>query len=210
MATLLSLPYDVRHAIYQQLFPRGDQIYIQAFDTGLRSLLPDDSATLAIAKTCHQLRDESLGYIYNNYLFNLIGNRSHVLDHYKPFLHSMREYALHRKIRIDTFTNGIHSSTICMSLQSGSTKVRVLEQRQRGEKTPLHVLLAKDRRGRKADRLHRQHQDRRQRGQGVILLAYGVGFMVHDTVRDARRAVKRWSGRVRHFFDWLVLRSGML
>ena len=137
---LLSLPYDVRYVIYQHLFPSNEQIYIQALDDGLHSILPDDPSPASIFQVCRQLRSEAGGFLYNSYLFNIVGTKKDCLANYKRFLQTLRRHA-RSEVNINAFSNGTHSSTMCLSLQAGDAKMGVLNRRRRGEPRTIEELL---------------------------------------------------------------------
>ena len=129
---LLRLPYDLRYAIYQHLFPEGEQIYVQAYENGVRIRLPEGGIPTDLLQTCSQLHHEAGGFLYNSYLFNIIGTKNDCLANYKPFLRTLRRHA-RSEVNINAFSNGDHSSTMCISLQAGDVKMGVLSRRRRGE-----------------------------------------------------------------------------
>jgi len=145
---LLSLPYDIRYLIYQHLFPPEEQIYIQALGTTLRSILPEDGLPINALRVCHQLNAEASGYLYNSYLFNIVGTKKECLSAYQPFLKNLRKHAQHN-VRVNAFSNGEHSATMCISLQAGDARMGILKRRRRGEPKAISELeqeqgLAKD------------------------------------------------------------------
>ncbi|KAF2720248.1 hypothetical protein K431DRAFT_285919 [Polychaeton citri CBS 116435] len=138
---LLSLPYDVRHAIYQQLFPPGQQLYLHGDMTGqVRMMMPPDvSIPNNFLLVCRELHREGSEYLYNRYLFNVIGTKRGCLKSYRTFQDTMAKYT-RCPIRIDAFSNGDHSATSCICLQAGESQLRVLERRRRGQPTTLGKL----------------------------------------------------------------------
>ena len=144
----LSLPYDIRYLIYQHLFPPEEQIYIQALGSTLRSILPEDRLPTNALLACRQMHAEGSGYLYNSYLFNIVGTKKDCVTAYEPFLKTLRGYARH-DVRINAFSNGEHSATMCISLQAGDARMGILKRRRRGEPKAISELeqeqgLAKD------------------------------------------------------------------
>ncbi|KAI6841561.1 hypothetical protein KC332_g6115 [Hortaea werneckii] len=137
--TLLSLPYDARHAIYQQLFPPHDQIYIQAFAGQLRFISPGDGLALQLFLVCKDLSAEARAYLYNGYLFNIVGTKNDCLKAYKSFETILHRHARH-PVRINAFSNGQHSATMCISMQAGDAKMDVLNRRRRGEARTIREM----------------------------------------------------------------------
>ncbi|KAK5689874.1 hypothetical protein LTR97_012634 [Elasticomyces elasticus] len=137
--TLLSLPYDVRYLIYQQLFPPEEQIYIQAYDKTVHSISPAGTISANILLANRQLGSEAGAFLYNGYLFNLVGTKQDCLANYKPFLRTLRKYA-RSEVNINAFSNGDHSATMCLSLQAGDAKMGILNRRRRGEPRTIREL----------------------------------------------------------------------
>ncbi|KAK3615133.1 hypothetical protein LTR56_026782 [Elasticomyces elasticus] len=137
--TLLSLPYDVRYLIYQQLFPPDEQIYIQAYDKTVHTISPPGTISANILLANRQFGKEAGGFIYNGYLFNLVGTKQDCLANYKPFLRTLRKYA-RSEVNINAFSNGDHSATMCLSLQAGDAKMGILNRRRRGEPKTIREL----------------------------------------------------------------------
>ncbi|KAK1059380.1 hypothetical protein LTR12_012637 [Friedmanniomyces endolithicus] len=138
---LLALPYDIRYLIYKELFPREEQIYLHAYEKTLRTISPGGTIAANILLVCRQLRVEAGGFLYNGYLFNLVGTKKDCMANYKPFLRTLRKYA-RDEVNINAFSNGDHSATICLSLQVGDTKMGILNRRRRGEPKTLQELQA--------------------------------------------------------------------
>ncbi|KAI7485600.1 hypothetical protein KC351_g3887 [Hortaea werneckii] len=136
---LLSLPYDIRHAIYQQLFPPHEQIYIQAFGDRLRFISPGDGLAIHLFLVCKDLSAEARAYLYNGYLFNIVGTKNDCLKAYKSFETILRRHARHA-VRINAFSNGQHSATMCISMQAGDAKMGVLNRRRRGEAKTIREM----------------------------------------------------------------------
>lgn len=136
---LLTLPYDVRPAIYQQLFPPHEQIYIQAFGARLRFISPGDGLPLQLFLVCKDLSAEARAYLYNSYLFNIVGTKNDCLKAYKSFETILHRHARHA-VRINAFSNGQYSATMCISMQSGDVKMGVLNRRRRGEARTIREM----------------------------------------------------------------------
>lgn len=82
--------------------------------------------------TCHQLQVEASDYLFNNYLFNIIGHKKHCMAHYKPVYTLMERYAKHGA-KIEILDNGTLSSTACVSIHAKSRYVEaMLRGRERG------------------------------------------------------------------------------
>jgi hypothetical protein len=138
--TLLALPYDIRHQIYEHLFPPGQQIYIQVLGQTLRSITPDKyKLPTGLLLTCRAINEEASDYLYNRYLFNIIGTKQHCLPAYKGFLGTVKKHARH-EVHVNAFSNGTHSSTMCISIHSGEGRTAVLKRRERGEPKTIAEL----------------------------------------------------------------------
>lgn len=137
---LLSLPYDVRHLVYQNLFPQCAQIYLLAGGSELRIMNQEDSLPPSILRVCRLLHQEAAEYLYNNYLFNVVGLKQDCLALYKPFLRTFEKHS--RQLpRVDAFSNGDHSATMCVSVQAGNARLSILDSRRRGKPRSLEDLL---------------------------------------------------------------------
>jgi len=136
---LLTLPYDIRHLIYDQVFPPGPQIYIHVLGSSLKSITPEHRVPTTLLRVNSQLHVEASEYLYNGYLFNLVGTKKDCITAYKPFLATIEKYS-REAVRADVFSNGRHSATMCMSLQSGDAKLDFLKSRERGQPTTLMSL----------------------------------------------------------------------
>lgn len=147
---LLSLPYDVRYQIYQHIFPSTEQIYIEATSSRLKSISREQKVPTALLLTCRAINAEASEYLYSSYLFNIVGRKSDCLKAYKRFLGAVEKYA-RNTVHVDAFSNGSHSATMCMSIQVGEGRMKILRNRERGERKGIaelesEVKLAKDRR----------------------------------------------------------------
>lgn len=142
IAHFLTLPYDIRFLIYQHLFPPGEQIYLQAYGDTLHTILPEGGLPTSVLQVCRQINDEASGFLYNGYLFNIIGLKVDCLDLYETFLEPLRKHARH-EVRVDAFSNGEHSATMCISLQAGEARTGTLERRRRGEPRDIRELKRK-------------------------------------------------------------------
>lgn len=140
-ANLLTLPYDIRFLVYQHLFPPGHQIYIQVLSFApthaLRKALlhainpPGYSIPTDFLLTNRQLHQEASEYLYNSYLFNIVGLKPDCLAGYERLADVIRKYA-REEIHVDAFSNGEHSQTMCMSLYCGEDKSDAVSKRKRG------------------------------------------------------------------------------
>ncbi|KAK5134330.1 hypothetical protein LTR08_006759 [Meristemomyces frigidus] len=135
---LLALPYDIRYLIYQQLFPPDEQLYVQAQGTKLQSMRPEGLPTHVLLVS-RQINAEASGYLYNSYLFNIVGTKKDCLANYETFLQPLRKHA-RKSVRIDAFSNGVHSATMCISLQAGEAKSDVLNRRARGQRRTIQEM----------------------------------------------------------------------
>lgn len=137
---LLALPYDVRYQIYEHLFPPGPQIYIQVLGQMLLPMTPaNNRLSTALLYTCRALNEEASEYLYNRYLFNVIGTKPQCLAAYKGFLQTVEKYARH-EVHVNAFSNGAHSSTMCISIHSGEGRTAMLMRRERGEPKAIDEL----------------------------------------------------------------------
>ena len=105
------LPYDIRHRIYQHLFPRGEQIYIAIFKDTFSPIIPEDNVPIEFLLTCRAIHAEGSEYLYNSYLFNIIGTKRDCLYNYERFLETLKKHARH-EVYINAFSNGPHSATM--------------------------------------------------------------------------------------------------
>ena len=143
-SSFLALPYDIRYLIYQEIFPRDEQLYIQALDKSLRSILPEGNLPTSIFRVDRQLHHEASEFLYNGYLFNIVGTKKNCLANYKPFLQTLRKHA-RNEVNMNAFSNGNHSATMCLSLQAGDAKMALINRRRRGEpKTILELQEEQD------------------------------------------------------------------
>jgi hypothetical protein len=85
-----------------------------------------------LLSTCRAINEEASEYLYNRYLFNVIGTKQHCIAAYKGFLQTMEKYARH-ELHVNAFSNGAHSSTMCISIHSGEGRTAMLRRRARGE-----------------------------------------------------------------------------
>ncbi|GAB7335164.1 hypothetical protein MBLNU13_g06996t1 [Cladosporium sp. NU13] len=129
---LLFLPYDVRWIIYSHLFPSLRQVYLMASKEGINPMMRPGSLSTDILLTCHQLHAEASDYLFNNYLFNIIGYKKHCMAHYKPLYKLMERYAKHGA-NVKILDNGTLSSTACVSIHAKEGHVEaMLQVRKRG------------------------------------------------------------------------------
>lgn len=147
---LLTLPYDIRHLIYAQLFPSGPQLYIHVLGSGnsnssnsLACISPAHSLPTGLLRVNRQLHAEGSGYLYNRYLFNLVGTKRDCLAGHGSFVETVRRYSrVGGEVRVDAFSNGRHSATMCVSVMAGESKVGVLRARERGELVRMEEVAA--------------------------------------------------------------------
>ena len=135
----LSLPYDIRYHIYEHAFHPGQQIYIQVLGSNLRSITPEHKLPTTLLLTCRALNSEVGQYLYNSYLFNIIGTKRDCLATYGSFLRVVKKYA-RNEVHLDAFSNGEHSSTMCISIQAGEGRMAMMKRRERGERKEIHEL----------------------------------------------------------------------
>jgi len=137
---LLSLPYDIRWIIYSHLFPSLRQIYLMASKESINPMMRPGSLSTGILLTCHQLHSEASDYLFNNYLFNIIGYKKHCMAHYKPLYELMQRHAKHGA-NVEILDNGTLSSTVCVSIHAKAGHVEaMLHVRQRGVPRDLHEV----------------------------------------------------------------------
>ena len=137
---LLSLPYDVRYLIYKELFPTSKQIYIQALGRKLYVRLPrSQTICLPLLRRCPPLHREATEFLYNNYLFNIMGRKSDCLATYERFVRALARHA-NDEVHVDAFSNGEHASTMCISVHTGNGKIAMLERRARGVPIPISSI----------------------------------------------------------------------
>lgn len=129
---LLSLPYDIRHLIFGHLFPTLRQLYLMADRDSIHLMMSPGSLSMNIFLTCRQLRMEASDYLFNNYLFNIIGYKKYCMIHYKPINLMMERYAKNGS-SLEFLDNGVLSSTACVSIHAKGGRVEaMLQARQRG------------------------------------------------------------------------------
>lgn len=136
---ILDLPYDIRHLVYQHLFPRGEQIYIAATQNSLRAIIPEGKVPIELLFTSRTIYAEASEYLYNSYLFNIIGTKRNCLANYSSFLSALQDHA-RNEVHVDAFSNGSHSATMCLSFHAGEARVALLKRRERGEPTTIREL----------------------------------------------------------------------
>ena len=136
---LLDLPYDIRYKIYEHSFPPGQQIYIQVLGLKLLSITPEHKIPNGLLLTCRALNVEASEYLYSGYLFNIVGTKQDSLLAYNPFLDIVKKHA-RGEVHVDAFSNGAHSSTMCLSIHSGGGRVAMLKRRDRGERKEIDEL----------------------------------------------------------------------
>ena len=139
---LLSLPYDVRRIIYSHLFPSLRQIYLMASKESINPMMHPGALSTGIFLTCRQLHSEASDYLFNNYLFNIIGYKKHCMAHYKPLYELMERYAKHGA-NVEILDNGTISSTACVSIHAKDGQVEaMLHVRKRGVPRDLKEVEA--------------------------------------------------------------------
>lgn len=137
---LHDLPYDIRVQIYSHLFPRTRHLYFHATDRGLVHLPAHDSALpVAFLHTCRALHQEASEYLYNGYSFDVVGKKLDCVEQYERLHNTIEQYA-RGTVHVRAFSNGIDSSTGCISILVGDAKLRMLERRRRGRPTTIEQL----------------------------------------------------------------------
>ena len=114
-------------------------MYVEAFQHTLRSITPEHQVPTDLLLTCRGLNTEVSEYLYNCYLFNIVGKKRDCLATYESFLNTMKKHARH-DIHVDAFSNGSHSSTMCISIQAGEGRMAMLKRRERGEPKQIQEL----------------------------------------------------------------------
>jgi hypothetical protein len=134
---LMSLPYDIRWIIYSHLFPSLRQVYLMASKESVSPMMRPGSLGTDVFLVCRQLQAEASGYLFNNYLFNIIGYKKYCMAHYKPVYKLVERYAKHGA-NIEILDNGDLSSTACVSIYAKEGHVEaVLHVRKRGVQRDL-------------------------------------------------------------------------
>lgn len=136
---ILRIPYDIRLLIYEHLFPEGKQIYLQPSPKRLRSITADRSIPIEFLSSCRQLHIEACEYLYNSYLFNIVGRKQDILAAHEGFLEVLRKYA-RDEVHVQALSNGDHSTTGCISIHVGSGRLETLKRRNRGIPREVHEL----------------------------------------------------------------------
>lgn len=98
----------------------------------INPMMRPGSLSTGILLTCHQLHSEASDFLFNNYLFNIIGYKKHCMAHYKPLYNLTERYAKHGA-NVEILDNGTLSSTACVSIHAKDGHVEaMLHVRQRG------------------------------------------------------------------------------
>ncbi|OQO07515.1 hypothetical protein B0A48_07212 [Cryoendolithus antarcticus] len=143
---LLRLPYDIRVEIYRHLFPRNPQLHLMADKQGLSVMLSKGELPMNVFTVCRQIHSDTSGYLYNNYLFNVVGLTSDCIARYEPLQQVVRKHA-RGDVKTDIFDNGVLSSTACISIYvSGGFVEGIAHRRRRGvprELSEVKLELAK-------------------------------------------------------------------
>ena len=142
---LLSLPYDIRWLIYSQLFPQSNHIYLIAHKEGLHHMLAEGSLPMHIFSVSRQMNMEAGEFLYNSYLFNVIGHKKHCIDHYRSIFELLDRYA-RDGADVDVLDNGLLSVTACVSMFARGGNIEAMARsRQRGARRDLHEVEAEAR-----------------------------------------------------------------
>lgn len=142
---LLALPYDIRWLIYGHLFPWSNHIYLIAHKEGLHHMLAEGSLPMHLFTICRQINTEAGEYLYNKYLFNVIGHKKHCIDHYRTIFELLDRYA-QNGADVDVLDNGLLSVTACVSMFARGGKIETMARsRQRGARRDLHEVEAEAR-----------------------------------------------------------------
>lgn len=138
--SFLDLPYDVRHHIYSYIFPRASHLFLHATDTGLVYLPKhDDTIPKAFLQSCGALHQEASEYLSNGYIFNVAGMKLDCVKQYGRIEGMVGKYARDR-VYVRAFSNGLDSSTGCISIMVGDAKLKALEERGRGQPMTIRDL----------------------------------------------------------------------
>lgn len=127
---LLSLPYDIRHTIYQHLFPSAQIIYLGATKDGLSHMMRPGELSMSIVSTCHQMYTEANVYFYNNYPINIIGYKKYCIEHYQPIYELGKRFAKHGSC-LRALDNGELSTTACVSIHPRGGRVDAMMRRRK-------------------------------------------------------------------------------
>lgn len=127
---LLSLPYDIRHTIYQHLFPSAQIIYLGATKDGLSHMMRPGEISMSIVSICHQLHTEANGYFYNNYPINIIGYKKYCIEHYPPVYELGKRFAKQGSC-LRVLDNGELSTTACVSIHPKGGRVDAMMRRRK-------------------------------------------------------------------------------
>lgn len=138
--SFLDLPFDIRHHIYSHLFPRTRNLFLHATDGSLNYLpQADDVIPVAFLQACGALHQEASEYLYNRYTFHVVGMKLDCVKQYERIEAMARKYARDR-VYVRAFSNGLDSSTGCISIMVGDVKLRALEKRGRGQPMTIREL----------------------------------------------------------------------
>ncbi|CAK1367995.1 unnamed protein product [Cercospora beticola] len=155
---LLTLPYDIRFLIYQQLFPSGKYINIQAGrNSHLRLNEEDSTVPTAFLRTCRLLHAEASRYLYTNYFFLVFGEKRNCLANYEKLQRTLQLHS-QSKIHVHPLSNGKHSQTGAILLTSSDA----FSVKARGRGVPVTV-----------EDLRREIETGEKGG-------FGAGRIVHD------------------------------
>jgi hypothetical protein len=134
---LLSLPVDIRWIVYSHLFPSLRQVYLMASKESVNPMMRPGSLGTDVFLVCRQLQVEASDYLFNNYLFNIIGYKKYCMAHYKPVYKLVERHA-RNGAEIEILDNGDLSSTACVSIYAKEGHVEaVLQVRKRGVQRDL-------------------------------------------------------------------------
>ena len=143
---LLTLPYDIRCLVYSHLFPESTQIYLFAHKDGLHpGLTAGGMLPVQVLRVCQQMNLEAAEYLYNHYLYNVLGHKKHCIAHYKTIYNALQRFARHGA-GIDVLDNGLLSVTACISLFAKGGKIETMARgRERGARRDLREVEAEAR-----------------------------------------------------------------
>ena len=143
--SFLHLPYDIREQIYLQLFPHTPNIYLHATDDGVVHLPQDRDSGIPTAylRTCKALHREASEYLYNGYIFDIVGKKKDCVFQHQRLKKTVEKYA-RNEVHTRALSNGLDSWTGCISIFAGDAKLAISERRQRGQPATIEELAREE------------------------------------------------------------------
>jgi hypothetical protein len=121
--SFLALPFDLRYMVYEEIFPASRLIYLgMGKDGRLHGVTPLGGIPLGFMSACHQLRRETNEYLFNRYLFNVVGDKRDCLENHPYFCELIRRWA-RGVVHIDAFSEGVRFHNVCVALHAGEGHV---------------------------------------------------------------------------------------